>query len=185
MAEFIYASPEMKSVFDWAATVEADGKSQFVRISTASVYIRERNMDAAVLGRARELGIPIDEPPVAPLDQQYLNVIMHMDYPLFTDKIYYDPDIHLQLLFFDDQTDMSWIAAPIVGAVVVVAAIALVAIYLNPTARAKVFPFVKRGHSKTTQYESTERLTSEASAQGGDWASAKTKGTTLHNVKKQ
>jgi hypothetical protein len=137
----------MKMFLDWATVATVDGIDQFLDLRSASFYIKEGGVESSKIGRARRLGIPFNEPSVAPLDQQFLSATMHMDYPPFTDNIYYDPDIRFQLLFGNEgeEVSMAWIAAPICAGVVVVGALAVV--LLNSNARAKVFPFLNRSKS--------------------------------------
>jgi hypothetical protein len=128
---------------EWATYAHVDGIAQFLDIPTSAIYVREENMDSALIGRARRYGIDGFEPTPLPTNEQYLNALLQLQYPVFQDSVVYDPDIRFQLLFGDDEevAQMGWIAGPVIG-VAVVAVVGV--ILLSPKARAKVFPFAFR-----------------------------------------
>jgi hypothetical protein len=158
-----------------------DGAPTPLSIRSTQLFLKELNIDTAVVGRARRLGVPVEYGPVANVAEQYIAALVKMEYPFFSESLVYDPDIRFESLFGEPEAqDMAWIAAVVVGGAVLVA---ILGVIISPKARAKLLPFTNRRTVNLLANTKQADLVSRTGSQNSDgWVAGSKQEFKLHNV---
>jgi hypothetical protein len=181
MAQFSFLSNKLRVIWDWSIIAYVDGAPKLLTIRSTQLFLKELNIDTAVVGRARRLGVPVEYGPVANVAEQYIAALVKIEYPLFSESLVYDPDIRFESLFGEPEAqDMAWIAAVVVGGAVLVA---ILVVILSPKARAKLLPFMNRPTENPLDNTMQANLVSRTGSQNSDsWVVSSKQEFKLHNV---
>jgi hypothetical protein len=174
-AEFRYQSADYDLTFLWALEAEVDGApSPITDFSGSELYVTD-----VLRASNRAYELDLFRPPLRPPREQWMAFGMEVNFQKFTQRLVYDPEIRLNVLFGDEppQPSQAWIAAIVVGGI----AVAIGVVVAVPKARKAVFPFLSR---KPDMPRGTDMstMTPPASPQSG-WSRANTVELDIRNTK--
>jgi hypothetical protein len=180
-ATFEVRSPTLAVSQGWSNVAFVDGAIRLLDIRSALLYQKEGLLTTASLGRARRLGVahPIIAP--APANEQFLGVLLDLQFPPFSESIVYDPDIRFDYLFAmeEEVANYGWIAAVVVGAAIVIAVFVVV---LSPKARAALLPFTTRSKDHKQRLTSLESNDNIADTKESGWVTRNPTAVELRNT---